>query len=132
MFNWRTSVNHELVCKAIPNLKKSGVLNSICRFLELVSDDIFPLYNIYFLLFLDTVNLFATENASGLGYQKKTLLFWMFGLLYFHGKWIRFCRDEKFSGTVLEDKESKKYFNPQLNKPRINFAVPPDKIQKTV
>ena len=40
------------------------------------------------------------------------MLFWMFGLLYFHGKWIRFCRDGKFSGTVLEDKESKKYFNP--------------------
>ena len=64
--------------------------------------------------------------------EKKTVLFWMFGLLYFHGKWIRFCRDEKFSGTVLEDKESKKYFNPQLNKPKINFAAPSDKIQTTV
>ena len=64
--------------------------------------------------------------------EKKTMLLWMFGLLYFHGKWIRFCRDEKFSGKVLEDKESKKYFNPQLNKPRINFAAPSDKIQKTV
>ena len=52
--------------------------------------------------------------------------------LVFSWKWIRFCRDEKLSGTVLEDKESKKYFNPQLNKPRINFAVPSDKIQKTV
>ena len=105
-------------------------MNNICKFLELVSDGIFPLYNIYLMLFLDTVNLFATENASGLQYRKKTSLFWMFGLLYFHGKWIRFCRDEKFSGTVLEDKESKKYFNPQLNKPKINFAVPPDKIKK--
>ena len=117
-------------CKAIPNLKKSGVLNNICKFLELVSHDIFPLYNIYFLLFLDTVNLFATENASGLRYRKKTMLFRMFGLLYFHGKCIRFCRDWKFSSTFLEDKESKKYFNPQLNKPRINFAAPSDKIQK--
>ena len=61
---------------------------------------------------------------------EKRLLFWMFGLLYFHGKWIRFCRDEKFSGTVLEDKESKKYFNPQLNKSRINSAAPSDKIKK--
>ena len=60
------------------------------------------------------------------------MLFWMFGLLYFRGKWIRFCRDGKFSGTVLEDKESKKYFNPQINKPRINFAAPSDKIQETV
>ena len=50
--------------------------------------------------------------------------------LNFHGKWIRFCKSEKFSGTVLEDKESKEYFNPQLNKPRIIFAVPSDKIQK--
>ena len=64
--------------------------------------------------------------------EKKTMLFSIFGLLYFHGKWIRFCRDEKFSGTVLEIKESKKYFNPQLNKPRINFAAPSDKIQKPV
>ena len=113
-------------------MKKSGVLNNICKFLELVSHDIFPLYNIYFLLFLDTVNLFAIEIASGLRYRKKTMLFWMFELLYFHGKWIRFCRDEKFSGTVLEDKGSKKYFNPQLNKPRINFAAPSDKIKITV
>ena len=42
-------------------------------------------------------------------------------------------RGEKFSGTVSEDKESKGYFNPQLNKPRINFTVPSDKIlQKCV
>ena len=114
--------------KAIPNLKKSGVLNNICKFLELVSDDIFPLKSTSFMLFLDTVNLFATENASGMRYQKETMLFWTFGLLNFHGKWIRFCRGEKFSGTVLEDKEIKGYFNPQLNKPRINFNVPSDKI----
>ena len=54
----------------------------------------------------------------------------MFRLLHFHRKWIRFCRDEKFSGAVLEDKESKKYFNPQLNKPRINFAMPLIKFKK--
>ena len=59
------------------------------------------------------------------------MLFWVFGLLNFHGKWIRLsekCRSEKFSGTVLEDKESNGYFNPQLYKPTINFAVPSDKI----
>ena len=92
----------------------------------------FLVISCHFLLFLDTVNLFGTENASGLRYRKKTMSFWMFGLLYFYGKWIRFCRDEKFSGTVLEHKESKKYFNPQLNKPRINFAAPSDKIQTIV
>ena len=53
------------------------------------------------------------------------MLFWIFELLTFYGKCIRFC---KFSGTVLEDKKSKEYFNPQLNKPRIKFAVPSDKI----
>ena len=102
----------------------------MCKFLELVSDDMFPLYNIYFLIFLDTVNLFATENASGMRYRKETTLFWIPGLSNFHEKRIRFCRDEKFSGTVLEDKESKEYFNPQLNKLRINFAVLSDKILK--
>ena len=111
-------------------MKKSGVLNNICKFLELVSDDIFPLYNISFLLFLDTVNLFATGNASEMRYRKETMLFRIFGLLYFHGKWIRFWKDKKFSGTVLEDKEKKEYFNPQVNKPIINFAVPSDKIKK--
>ena len=83
-----------------------------------------------FCFLLDTANLFATENASGMRYRKETMLFWIFGLLNFQGKWIRFCRDEKFSGTVLEGKERKEYFNPQLNKPRINFAVPSDKIKK--
>ena len=63
MFNWITSVNHELVCNAIPNLKKSGVLNNICKFLELISHDIFPLYNIYFLFFLDTVNSLHSTDA---------------------------------------------------------------------
>ena len=58
----------KLFAKAIPNLKKSGVLNNISKFLELDSDDIFPLDNISFLPFLDTVNLFATENASGMRY----------------------------------------------------------------
>ena len=111
-------------------MKKFGVWNNICKFLELVSDNIFPLYNISFLLFLDIVNLFPTENASGMRYRKETILFWISGLLNFHRKWIRFCKSEKFSGTVLEDKESKEYFNPQLNKPRINFAVPSDKIKK--
>ena len=109
-------------------MKKSGVLNNICKFLELLSRAIFPLYNISFLLFVDTVNLFATENASGMRYRKETMLFWIFGLLNFHGKSIRFCRDEKCSSTVSEDKESKEYFNPQLNKTRINFSVPSDKI----
>ena len=52
--------------RAIPNVKKSDVLNNICKFLDLASDDIFPLYNILFLLFLDTVNLCATENANGM------------------------------------------------------------------
>ena len=32
-------------------------------------------------------------------------VFWIFGLLNFHGKWIIFWRGEKFSGTILEDKE---------------------------
>ena len=111
-------------------MKKSGVLNNIYKFLELASDDIFPLYNISFLLFLDTVNLFAAENASGMRYRKETMLFWTLGLLNFHGKWIRFCRDEKFSGTVLEDKESKEYFNPQLNKPRIILPCSLIKLKK--
>ena len=111
-------------------MKKSGVLNNICKFLELVSDDIIPLYNISFLLFLHKVNLFATENASGMRYRKQTMLFWIFRLLNFHGKCIRFCRDQKSSGTVLENKESKEYFNPQLYKPRIDFAVPSDEIKK--
>ena len=74
-----------LFAKAIPNLKKSGVLNNTCKFLELVSDDIFPFDNISFLLFLDTVNLFATENASGMRYRKETMLFSICGLLNFHG-----------------------------------------------
>ena len=64
-----------LFAKAFLYLKKSGVLNNIYIFLELVSDDILQLDNISFLLFLDTVNLFTTENASGMRYRKETMLF---------------------------------------------------------
>ena len=112
-------------------MKKSGVLNNICKFLELVSHDIFPLYNIYFLLFLDTVNLFATEIASGLRYRKKDYVILDVWALVFSWKMDKILQGWE-SGTFLEDKESKKYFNPQLNKPRINFAAPSAKIKKTV
>ena len=64
----------DLFAEAIPNLKESGVLNNICKFLELVSDDIFPLDSMSFLLFLDTVNFFETENASGMRYRKEKKL----------------------------------------------------------
>ena len=99
-----------------------------------ISRAIFFHCTIYFLLSLDTVNLFATENASGMRYRKKTLdvILDVWALVVSWKMDKRFCRDEKFSSTVLEDKESKEYFNPQLNKPRINFAVPSDQIKKTV
>ena len=128
MFNRRTSVNHELVCKAIPNLKKSGVLNDTCKFLELVSDGIFPLYNIYFLLFLTQSTCLQLKMPVDCDTEKRLRYFGCLGSC----KMNKILQGWKFSGAVFEDKESKKYFNPQLTKPRINFAVPPDKIQKTL
>ena len=45
----RIQARHVQLKNISPNLKKSGVLNNICKFL--VSDDKFPLYNISTLLF---------------------------------------------------------------------------------
>ena len=94
----------------------------------LVSIGGFPLDNISLLLFLDTVNFYSCENASGMRYRKETMLYWIFGWLMFHGKWLRFNRGIKFSGSCLETDSNRGFYSPDSGKTCINFAVPSDQV----
>ena len=65
-------------------------------------------------------------------YRNETMLFWLFGYLCFHGKFLRFCRGLKFSGMAVNDNKALGHFS--LNNSasheisKINFAVPADSI----
>ena len=113
--------------EAIPNLTEAGLIHDICRFFQLVTEDKFPLTNISLLLFLDTVNFFSCGNICAMRYRKETLLYWLFGYLCFHGKWLRFSRGLKFSGCAVNDPAQIGHFSPSQNS-AINFAVPADSV----
>ena len=101
----------ELFSKAIPALKAAGLINDFCKFFKLVALGNFPLTNISLLLFLDTVNLYSCDNACGMRHREETLLFWLFGYLCFHGKWLRFARVLKFSGSAVNNRARLGHFN---------------------
>ena len=79
-------------------------------------------------LFLDTVNFYSCETASGMRYRKETMLYWIFEWLIFHGKWLRFNRGIKFSGSCLETDSNRGFCSPDSGKTRKNFAVPSDQV----
>lgn len=114
--------------KALPALAEAGLLGDLKLFFKLIADDAFPLSNIALLLFLDVVRFYGCANVCGMRYRKQTLLFWIFGYLLFHGKWLRFNRGLKFSGSTLSgDVGSRRgHFNPE--ECSINFAVPADSV----
>ena len=118
----------ELIKAALPMLKSAGLLGDLLLLFKLVGRSQFPLSNISLLLFLDVVRFYGCSNASRMRYRKETLLYWVFGYLLFHGKWLRFSRGMKFSGhTLSEDASSTQgHFNPDGC--HINFAVPSNAI----
>eukprot|EP00794_Sanderia_malayensis_P001312 gene1312-1457_t len=112
--------------KATPALKRAGVLNDLTLFFKLVANDNFPLQNISLLLFLDVVRYYGSANVCGMRYREETLLFWMFGYLLFHGKWLRFNRGLKFCRSTLEAEGRRGRFNTEGT--TINFAVPANSV----
>ena len=49
--------------EAIPNLTQAGLIHDICKFFQLVTEDILPLTNFSLLLFLDTVTFFHMKTS---------------------------------------------------------------------
>ena len=117
--------------RAVPKLRANKKLNSICCFLDLVAKDKFPMQNIAFSLFLDVVNYFSCENTCGLRYaDKQTLLFWIFGYLLMHGKFLRFMSSEKGQGIFLDTNTKKGFISPPDH--NLNLAVPSESVLRAV
>lgn len=96
----------------------------------LVSVGGFSLENISFLLFLDTENSSSCENASGMRYHKEIMLYWIFGWLMFHEKWLIFNRGIKFSGFCQGNDSKRDFHAADGGKTRINFAVPSYRVNR--
>lgn len=103
-------------------LEESGTKKSFLDFCRLVHSNNFPLDNIAYLLWVEVLRWYTTENTSSMRYSDQTKKFWKLGLRIFGGKFINFMSGHKNTAQVVLGEASKGEFSP-LNS-EINFAVP--------
>ena len=101
------------VCK---KLESAGYLEDFMTFLNLIDSNKFPLNNISFLLFLDTVRFYGLSHSRQMTYPDQTKRFWKAGRNLFHDKFIYFMGGPKHVGQPTE------HLTP--DNAQINFAVP--------
>ena len=112
-----------LLPKVIKALEESGHIDSYIKYNELLASGRLPTDNICYLLFLDIIEWFSSENTSQMRYQfPETVRFWQIGSRLFHGKFIRFMSVLRHFGQVVEGSCDSGMFDPSTSK--INFAVP--------
>ncbi|CAC5412156.1 unnamed protein product [Mytilus coruscus] len=92
----------------------------------MVKENTFPLDNISFLLFLETVRFMSKRITSEMWYRETTKRFWKTGYRRFHGKFLYFMGGPKSIGHITENLSEPGMADPQ--DARINFAVPSQKI----
>ena len=85
----------ELVSKVLEQLKNNNLKYEFLSFLELVSNDRFPLTNVAFRLFLDVVKWYSCGDSRGMRYDDTTLRFFWLGKKVFCGKFLRFMAGPK-------------------------------------
>ena len=71
-------------------LASSGLLFYLTRFFSLVKQRKYPLTNIAFRLWLETVRWFPCVSAKSMWYWDETKTFWKVGYRLFHGKFLSF------------------------------------------
>ena len=112
-----------LLPKVINNLEESGQLDSYIKYNELLASGRLPTNNICYLLFLDIIEGFSSENTPQMRYRfPETVKFWQIGNRLFHGKFIWFMSGLRHFGHVVEGSCDRGVFDPSTS--RINFAVP--------
>ena len=103
-------------------MKRNGHLKTWISLSRMVNDGSFPFNNIAFLLFMDVCRFLSCENTSGVRYSTKLNISGHIGYRLFHGKWLKFMRRPKHTGTLMTEQSDRGIFSPQEAK--INFAVP--------
>ena len=99
----------------IDSLEKSNYLIYFTLFFGLVKKGTYPLSNIAFLLWLETVRWYSRLNTRHMWYWEQTKSFWRAGYRLFKGKFISFMSGPRNSCQI--DKTDP-------NTSEINFAVP--------
>ncbi|KAK3085496.1 hypothetical protein FSP39_004241 [Pinctada imbricata] len=112
-----------LLSNVLEKLEKVDCKKDFLAFLQCVADDEFPLDNISFLLFLDTVRFYSSMNTKQMRYRQQTKAFWNAGQRLFHNKFLYFMSGPKNVGQLLEPTSELLSKNSG-----INFAVPDLKI----
>ncbi len=69
-------------------LSKANIWENFSLFLNLVSANSFPLDNLSFLLFLDTVAFYSCNTTTQMVYLPQTKRFWKTGYRLFHAKFL--------------------------------------------
>ena len=113
----------EMINSAFRVLNEAGLGDLFMAFFELVLAKKFPLNNLSFLLFLETIRFYNCESTTEMRYSNETKRFWKSGYRLFHAKFLYFMGGPKHVGEMsqLEESEMGK-FKPEEAK--INFAVP--------
>ena len=106
----------------IDSLSKAGYLSYLISFFHLVKQNKYPLRNLAFLLWLETVRWFSCITLSEMWYWNETKKFWRAGYRLFHGKFLTFMSGPRSEGQIVSGESERGLFNPERSK--INFAVP--------
>ena len=121
-------IRQNLSC-VIDKLFNATCLNEFSTFLELVANDRFPLDNIAFRLFLETVRWFSLTTTTNMWYWDDTTTFWKVGYRILKDKFILFMSGLKSLGQVVSEDTVRGCFDPADSS--INFAVPSPSVLRT-
>ena len=99
-------------------LTEGNKKETVQTFLKLVSEGRFPIDNIAFHLFCDTVEFYDKADSRRMRYSDKSKTFWWTGRKLFHGQFIRFMQGIRST----PQNENVRALEPQSA--HINFAVP--------
>jgi len=99
---------------------------SMLLFFRQVKNKKFPLSNIAFQLWLETVKWHDTKSTTNMRYSEITKLFWKLGWRAFGERFINFMGGFKSHGKVVQGTDQPGKYKPDNSE--INFAVPSVKV----
>ena len=108
--------------RVISKLQACGHATDFRNLLTLVDQEKFPLDNLSFLLFLETVRFMSTNITSEMKYGKTIKRFWKTGYIFFHAKFLYFMGGPRNIGQITAGVAQPGMLT--FEKSKINFAVP--------
>jgi hypothetical protein len=112
----------QLMPSVVKELSSVQQHDNLLKFFRLVANGQFPSQNIGFLLFMDIVKWYATDETSEMRYSSEVKRFWRVGMKLFKGKFLSFM-----SGLKNKGQASNSIYDPgkcRSSDSKINFAVP--------